>query len=223
MRIWKNAAPAAVAVVAIPLLLLASGCAPEEPAVDPQEVVTPGAEPGTVEFSVPEAALERARSAASALGGDLQQELLAALAAGGPLLGVEVCSVEAQEISRTHSDEELSVRRVSLLTRNPINDPDSYEEGRLEALASAHLRNELPAEEAQVLVEDGERVLRLMRPIVIAEPCLACHGDPGVMEAEVLEMIQARYPEDRAFGYRAGDFRGAVSVRLRLAADDQGP
>jgi hypothetical protein len=220
----RNVGPATYAVLVFPLLIFASGCAPEEPPLDARDdVVTPGIEPGPAGAPVPEAALERARSAASALGGDLQRELLTALEAGGPLLAVEVCSAEAQEISRTHSTQDLSVRRVSLRTRNPLNDPDSYELERLEALASAHARDELPTEESEVVVEDGVQVLRLMRPIVIAEPCLACHGDPQGMDPSVLELIRAGYPEDRAVGYRAGDLRGAVSVRVLLSADDQGP
>ncbi len=190
------------------LLALASACDTEAPAPEP------GVD--TLSPQVPEAELERAREVADALGSELQATLLATLQDDGPLGAVEVCAVEAQEISRRHTDDEIVTRRTSLLTRNPVNDPDPYEAERLEALADAHERGEMPAEEAELRTENGEQVLRYLRPIVIAEPCLTCHGDPGQIDPSVLELIRDEYPEDRAVGYDAGDFRGIVSVRLRL-------
>jgi hypothetical protein len=165
---------------------------------------------------IPDGALGRAQAAAGALGGELQRELFGALEEGGPLLAVDVCSVRAQEISAGQSSEGLTVRRVSLRTRNPLNRPDPYETLRLETFAAAHAAGDLPAEEAEVVVEDEGPVLRFLRPIMIAEPCLACHGDPGAIDPAVLELIRTRYPEDLAVGYSAGELRGAISVRVLL-------
>ncbi len=201
--------------VMVALALIASACAPEQPTPEPEEqAVSPEAQPERAQ--IPPAQLDRAREAATALGSELQAALLSALERDGPLGAVEVCAVEAQEISRRHSDEEVVARRTSLLTRNPINDPDPFEAERLQALEDAHARGDLPPEDVELRTEDGERVLRYLRPIVMAEPCLACHGDPGRIDSSVLELIQTEYPEDRAVGYSAGDFRGAVSVRIRL-------
>lgn len=172
---------------------------------------------------VPQAALELAREAASAMTGELQRELQAALEAGGPVRGIEVCADRAQEISRHYSDETRSVRRVSLRTRNPLNDPDAWEEARLRALADAHARGELPAEEVVVVDREGVPTLRYLRPVVVAGPCLACHGNPEAMAPELLEQIRARYPQDRAVGYAEGDLRGAVSVWIRMDAADIPP
>ena len=33
------------------------------------------------------------------------------------------------------------------------------------------------------------------------------------MLPEVKELIASKYPEDKAFGYNIGDFRGAVSIK----------
>jgi hypothetical protein len=35
------------------------------------------------------------------------------------------------------------------------------------------------------------------------------------MAPDVRSLLAERYPEDRATGYAAGDFRGMVSVRVR--------
>jgi hypothetical protein len=61
--------------------------------------------------------------------------------------------------------------------------------------------------------------LRLLRPIVMGEPCLACHGPVEGINPRVLELIRAAYPEDLAVGYQAGDLRGAVSVLLRRSPE----
>jgi hypothetical protein len=61
---------------------------------------------------------------------------------------------------------------------------------------------------------DGRRVVHYVRPIVIAKPCLACHGDPAQMAPAVRDLIASRYPADQATGYKEGDLRGAFSVRL---------
>jgi hypothetical protein len=165
---------------------------------------------------IPEGALLRAREAADALGASLQQRLFGALDDGGPMLAVEVCSVEAQEISESFAADDLSVRRVSLLTRNPVNAPDPWEFGKLEELAEAHEAGETLQEEVEVVQENGESVLRLVRPILVAQPCLTCHGATETIRPDVLEMIRANYPGDQATGYSLGDFRGVVSVQVRL-------
>ncbi len=205
------------AVLAVSSVLagsLLAGCAPDR---EPEPAPPPGdGEPAAATFEVPTEALERGRAAADALGASLQARLFTALEEGGPMQAVEVCSVEAQAISQEFSDETLLVRRVSLLTRNPLNDPDDYEEGRLRAMAAAHAAGQELSEGSEVVVEDGVPTLRILRPILVAPPCLQCHGDPGSIDGAVLERIRERYPRDRAVGYEAGDLRGAISVRVRL-------
>ena len=45
--------------------------------------------------------------------------------------------------------------------------------------------------------------------------CLKCHGDAGTMSEQVRREIAAAYPNDRATGYKAGDFRGIISVFVK--------
>jgi hypothetical protein len=52
-----------------------------------------------------------------------------------------------------------------------------------------------------------------MRAIVLAPPCLACHGAPERMTDETHRALETHYPADRATGYRAGELRGAFSLR----------
>jgi hypothetical protein len=161
-------------------------------------------------------ALDRARAAADALGGVLMKRLLETLEVEGPAAAVRVCSEVAQQLAAEQESDDLRVRRVTLKERNPADRPDPFERERLERLALQSAKGELPREIVELTDDDGARVLRYMRPIVVMQPCLQCHGEPGAMAPDVLAVIDERYPEDRARGYRDGDLRGAVSVVVDL-------
>ena len=158
--------------------------------------------------------LERARAAAAALSTELRARLMEEMKAGGPVQGVKVCSEVAPAYAARHSVDGLAVRRVSERWRNPADRPDAYEGAKLAELAAAHARGALPAETYEWIGEGAGRALRYLKPITIGGPCLGCHGDPAAMKPEVAAMLRERYPEDRAIGYRDGDFRGAVSVTV---------
>jgi hypothetical protein len=132
---------------------------------------------------------------------------------------VKVCSEVAPQIAREHSRDGLGVRRVSLRTRNQDNAPDPWEREqltRLEAEAASGVRPE-------ETVARTDRELRLLRPIFVAGACLACHGEPADLDPGVRRLLAERYPDDRATGYRSGDLRGAVSVRVSLAGRPPAP
>jgi hypothetical protein len=159
-------------------------------------------------------AIERARAAADALTSALAKRLFGELAAGGPAAAVRICSEVAPAMAAAHSGPSVTVRRVTLKTRNPADAPDAYERKQLESLEAAHRAGSLPKEVSEETTGDGKRVLRYLRPIVVGEPCLACHGPRESLDPEVRKILAERYPDDQAVGYRKGDFRGAVSVAV---------
>lgn len=164
---------------------------------------------------VDSAAVARARAAAASLGGDLMGMLTAALADGGPDAAIAFCADSAQARSARHQAEGVGVRRVGTRVRNPANAPDSVERAVLERFAAALAAGTPPGDTAFVVAgAGGSAELRFLRPVRVAEPCLACHGDPAAMSSRVREVLAARYPADRAVGYRARELRGAVSVRV---------
>lgn len=176
--------------------------------------VTAGSTPSSADVA-PEA-LEQARAAGRALGTELMGALLGELKEGGPVRAVRVCSEVAQKTAAAHSTDTTTVRRVSLKVRNPTDRPDDWERAQLQRLEELHRQGELPGEVAEARQEDGQRVLRWLKPIVVAEMCLQCHGAPESFQPEVRELLAERYPEDEAVGYQAGDLRGAISVRMEL-------
>ncbi len=163
--------------------------------------------------------LVRARDAAQALSADLMGRLGKELAAGGPARAVSVCAEVAPQVARERSTAGLTVRRVSARPRNPADAPDAFEAERLTKMETAHATG-LPAGELAEWQPDG--TLRMMRPIVVGKACLACHGDAAQIDPDVRRLLAARYPDDKATGYREGDFRGAVSVMVAPAAVEPG-
>ena len=166
--------------------------------------------------SPPPEALQRAEQAADALGAELMETLTEELIDGGPVQALRVCSEVAQAIATAHSHDGVLVRRVSRKVRNPADTPDAYEREVLVQFA-ARLEGGQPLEASVEVVEhDGQRTLRYLRPIRIMEPCLTCHGGREQMDPELLSVLDERYPNDAATGYRDGDLRGAISVSVAL-------
>jgi hypothetical protein len=184
-------------------LLAALACAPSAKDVAPAPPV-----------AADSAATGRAREAANALGKDLQGLLFSQLERGGPASAIAFCADSAQVRTARHAGEGVYVRRVSLKVRNPANTPDEMERTTLETLASRYASGQLPAELVEVRGRGSERRVHYVRPILVQEKCLACHGDPAQIDPTVKQIVSARYPTDAAVGYRAGDLRGALSVRV---------
>lgn len=172
----------------------------------------------------PPAELERARKAAQQLKGELMKNLTAALAEGGARQGVMVCAEIAPGIAAGLSKDGMTVRRITDRPRNPANAPDGREKELLDALAAAHARGEKLTEIVEVSEAGASpgtdravrRDLLYLSPLTIAAPCLQCHGDPAQIDPAVRAALAEKYPKDQATGYKAGDLRGAVSVRIAL-------
>ena len=175
-------------------------------------------------FAPPLAADEAARIAAAkaavkALAEGLRGELGRALKEGGPVAGIEACSIVAPQVAASVAEaHRLVIGRTALKVRNPANAPDAFERAQLEAFAVRLAKGEDPAmvEHAEVTADaSGAKTLRYMKAIpMTAEPCLVCHGSdiPPAVKSAVAE----RYPADAAVGFAPGDLRGAFTVRMKI-------
>lgn len=86
--------------------------------------------------------------------------------------------------------------------RNPLNKPDEFE---AEALKLFKQGDEVKSHERLV---DG--MYHYAQPIYVQPACLRCHGNPEDAPPEVIE----KYGSERAFGYKEGDVRGIIGVKL---------
>lgn len=161
-----------------------------------------------------QAAEARAEQAADRLARALIDELQRAIAEGGPAHALQICRDAAESIrTDVSASEGLDIRRTSLRVRNAANAPDSWERATLESWADPAVT---PAPVSAVVESAGSVELRWMRPIMLIDLCVNCHGPADRLAPGVPEALARFYPYDEATGFSAGDLRGAFSVRVPL-------
>ena len=74
---------------------------------------------------------------------------------------------------------------------------------------------------AEIRYEGDEKVFRWMRPILMTEECLVCHGEN--IGHRVRLLLGQEYPLDEATGYAANQLGGAYSVRQVLSVGGKPP
>jgi HAMP domain-containing protein len=99
-----------------------------------------------------------------------------------------------------------SLRATFLVTsddyRQEANKPDNFEN-----MAISSFKNH-PTLTFMDGFEGG--IYRYARPILVKQGCLKCHGKPEDAPPAVIE----KYGDSKAFGYKVGDVRGIISVKL---------
>ncbi len=153
-----------------------------------------------------------AEAAADHLMETLGRELKSAMARGGAISAIHVCSNRAQAITDSLSQvHNMTLRRVSERFRNPNDAPTDLEKHILARFAESNA----PADTIFPVGEGETRAYLYLRPIRIKGPvCLRCHGNTDRIAPDVLDKLAALYPDDRATGYKLKDLRGAFSVRV---------
>ncbi len=165
-------------------------------------------------------AVELSRKISDQLVDSVKAVLFQELGKGGYTGAIKACSNLAQDIIKAHKEKYgVYVRRVSEKYRNKLDKPDDYELKILRKLDELNKQGELPQEYYEVVEENGEKFLRYFKPLIVQPMCLNCHGSDEFLKKEIKEFLKEKYPDDKATGYQAGDFRGAVSVKIKLSEE----
>jgi len=137
---------------------------------------------------------------------------------GGPVKTIAVCNQIAPAVAATLSKKHgVELGRTSLKLRNPSNAPDEWEKNVLMKFEQRKAAGEKVKTLAykEIVMEDGKQYFRMMKAIPTAKkPCLMCHG--GKVKAGIENQLSKLYPDDKARGYKAGDIRGAFSLKKEL-------
>ncbi len=135
----------------------------------------------------------------------LRRTLARELAAGGVARALAFCRPETyRAVDSLAGVLRATVRRVSTRPRDP-----------------AHRAILLPAEihtdTTRTLHRESPEVFFYQRPIVLNNVlCLRCHGEVGRdVAAADYALIQQKYPQDQATGYRLGQQMGAWQLSLQ--------
>lgn len=95
----------------------------------------------------------------------------------------------------SRKDDGITAHITSLKPLNPKNAPSNWEAEGLRSFERGG------REARSVVSEGGNRYVRLMRPLVTEESCLACHAQQG---------------------YKKGDIRGGISIRMPMGLLEAG-
>jgi hypothetical protein len=145
--------------------------------------------------------------------GALLPTLQQAMQEGGPVNGINVCSVQAPLIAQNLSDQSgWRVKRVSLKARNnTLAIPDAWETAVLQEFDQRQQSGEPAGQMNKAELIDGE--FRYMQAQPAGPLCLSCHGTD--IAPEVSAALAQHYPMDAATGYLEGQVRGAISLRVQ--------
>jgi hypothetical protein len=165
-----------------------------------------------------QARMDKSKAVVQEFFGKLKGELEAAMKEGGPINAIQVCNRVAPGIAHELSSKHgMHVARTSLKTRNADNAPDAWEAAVLKKFEERKAAGENPdaIAFAEVVEADGKKEFRFMKAIIMPPedkmPCLKCHGSN--IDPAVAAKLDALYPKDMARGYKAGDVRGAFTLR----------
>ncbi|MDP1948433.1 MAG: DUF3365 domain-containing protein [Nitrospirota bacterium] len=166
-------------------------------------------------------ASEVAASFLNELGAAMKREMTK----GGPIEASNVCAELAPEIAgRLSREHGWRVTRVGTRVRNPLlGMPDAWEQKVLAEFAERAANGETftGMAHSEVVTEPGGRYYRFMKPIAVQPQCLLCHGSREHIPEELRTVLSSHYPFDAATGYKAGELRGAVSIKQPLSNGNQ--
>jgi hypothetical protein len=143
---------------------------------------------------------------------ELQAQLQAAIAAGGPEGGVSVCQQAAPAIAQAQSEASgAEVTRIAAKHRNPAGGvPEELAQAYAD-LAAAPLVDGKPNRQIIRMGEGAGAKVHFLSAIPMQEqPCSVCHGTN--IDTGLKAHIDSLYPGDLATGFAPGDLRGALLI-----------
>ncbi len=158
--------------------------------------------------------IETGKQIAMESGKTLKSKLMESLSKGGLENGLTVCNSVAQSmmdsLSKAHGVE---IRRTTLKARNTKDKPLENELEMLKMYATKHIGgSQLQAEVKEMASGD----VMFFMPIMIEETCVKCHGEIGKdVPQKLYAKIKEKYPDDEAFNYKVGNFRGMWSIKMK--------
>ncbi len=114
-----------------------------------------------------------------------------------PALAIREYSKIANKISKR-----ASFKVTSDKLRQKSNAPDAFEQSAIKKFKN----------DPSITFVDGfeNDKYRYIKPLLIEKSCLKCHGDPK----DAPKILIAKYGDQKAFGYKIGDVRGVISIKL---------
>jgi len=149
----------------------------------------------------------------------LKNILVKEIQTNGIVSAVNICSDTAQILTNDYGvGKGIYIKRVSFKNRNQNSIPDDYESKALKYFEELKSSGKLDETTEYIEIEEtnGIKKIRYLKPIITQPLCLNCHGSTENINQEVKNVLNIRYPDDKATGYQINDLRGAVSISKTL-------
>lgn len=109
----------------------------------------------------------------------------------------------------------IHIKQTSLKVRNLFNTPDEWERMVLEKFENPGYPKGKPF--VEMVTVNEKTVYRYVKPVYITPVCLQCHGEKESISKDIRTFLDAHYPKDVATGYKDGDIRGGISIKIPVA------
>lgn len=149
----------------------------------------------------------------------LKSILVKEMQTNGIVTAVSVCSDTAQLLTNNYGIKKgIYIKRVSFKNRNENDAPNKIETEALKMFEELKQKGELKetTEYFKTTEENGVTSVIYLKPILVQAPCLSCHGPLEQIGPDVKQILQTKYPDDKAIGYQLDDLRGAISIKKTL-------
>lgn len=147
----------------------------------------------------------------------LKTTLKANIELGGLKRGLQAYTTLEQNMAVQNVSDKWRLRRTSTTTKNPKNEPDSWEKLQLELFIKAQKDNASPSElkvERLTSQANGKLSYKYMKAITAEKMCLDCHGKS--LKETVKEHLEEHYPEDNSVGFELGEVIGAFVLETEI-------
>lgn len=145
----------------------------------------------------------------------LMKNVSAAIQEKGVAGAVDFCNINAMPLTDSVSKlNAVSIQRISEKNRNPNNAIVSeLDKSALEQIKKM-MADATITDKHLILQESGN--VYYYKPIPLGMPtCLSCHGNTTTdIAPETLQVIQSKYPSDKATGYQLGELRGLWKIKM---------
>jgi len=164
-----------------------------------------------------EVALDKATHAVHLFHKMMKTNIKKSLQKGGLVEAANFCinnSVGAiSKLNKTLAKDNISIKRVSLKNRNPKSYPKSNE---IDILKSFDLLGKSSVYLPNIVQVSGDDEYKVYFAATMSKrTCKKCHGPKNSINKKVIKLLEKRYPSDKAFGFSAGEVRGAVVVTVK--------
>ncbi len=131
------------------------------------------------------------------------------------LKGMNFCSTKADILTKevnSNLPKGVSVRRTALKLRATDNKADAIDIKIMNEILSG-IKDKKDKMGKPKLVEI-DNSFRVYKPLFVQPACMKCHGDNKTINPEVQKVITKKYPNDKAIGFKEGDFRGLIVAEI---------